>query len=222
MHPACRSIEVREIVMGQEDTSRFRSQDIARANIDQLIGLSQMAIADGVVTQEEADVLHKFLIRASTTPHPVIATLLKRTSDFLADGVLDAEEAKELLSLLASIAEGDIEVGDVAKPAALPLCDPAPKVEFPNNRFYFVGTFLFGNRKDCEDATSEVGGEAGDFTENTNYLVIGRYVTDAWKNEAFGQKIESAIEQRAAEGRPHIISEDCWAAALESALSGRT
>lgn len=208
--------------MDPSDTSRFRSKDIARANIDQLIGMSQMAIADGVVTQEEADLLHQFLIRASATPHPVTAALLKRTSEFLADGVLDEEESKELLSLLASIANGDLEVGELDKPATLPLCDPAPNVTFPNNRFCFTGTFLFGNRKDCEDVTSEVGGESGGFTKETSYLVIGRYVTDAWKHETFGQKIEAAMEQRAAEGRPYIISEDCWATALESKLSGKT
>ena len=207
--------------MDPTNTSRFRSKDIARANIDQLIGMSQMAIADGVVTQEEADLLHQFLIRASATPHPVTDTLLKRTSEFLADGVLDEDESKELLSLLASIANGDFEVEELTKPVTLPLCDPAPEVTFSNSQFCFTGTFLFGNRKDCEEVTAEVGGESGALTETTTYLVIGRYVTDAWQQEAFGQKIETAMEQRAAGGRPHIISEDSWAAALETALSSK-
>ena len=51
--------------MDPTNTSRFRTKDLADANTDQLIGMSQMAVADGRVTQEEADVLQKFLVRAS-------------------------------------------------------------------------------------------------------------------------------------------------------------
>jgi hypothetical protein len=208
--------------MERKEASQFRGKEIARANIDQLIGMSQMAIADGVVTQEEADLLHQFLTRASATPHPVADALLKRISEFLVDGVLDAEESEELLSLLVNITKGDLDVGELAKPVDLPLCDPVPTVTFPNSRFCFAGTFLFGNRKDCEEVTSEVGGEAGDLTEETTYVVVGRYVSGSWRQETFGRKIEAAMEQRAAKGTPHIISEDLWATALVSELSGRS
>lgn len=200
--------------MDPTDTSRFRTKDLADANTDQLIGMSQMAVADGRVTQDEADALQKFLVRASTNPSPLIITLLNRTNEFLADGVLDDDEAKELLELLQSIAGAPGELGEIAKPATLPLCEPAPTIVLQGSSFCFTGTFEFGNRKQCETATKDAGGSAGSLNQKTDYLVIGSYVTDAWKHETFGRKIEKAMGFRDKNGKPYIVSEAHWVTAL--------
>ncbi len=142
------------------NTSKFRTKDLADANTDQLIGMSQMAVVDGRVTQEEADVLHKFLVQASTNPNPLVINLLNRTSEFLAEGVLD-DEAKQLLELLRSIAGASDEMIEIAKPATLPVCQSAPTIVLKGSSFCFTGTIEFGNRKQCETAAYDSGGSAG-------------------------------------------------------------
>ena len=41
-----------------------------------------------------------------------------------------------------------------------------------------------------------------------DYLVIGKYVSKAWKHESYGAKIEKAMNYRDRFGRPAIIPED--------------
>ena len=51
-------------------------------------------------------------------------------------------------------------------------------------------------------------------TYDTDFLVIGSYVSDSWKHEVFGRKIQKAMDYRAQEGVPKIVGEDAWLRAL--------
>ena len=53
----------------------------------------------------------------------------------------------------------------------------------------------------------------------TDYLVIGEYATDAWKHEAWGRKIEKAVDYRAQHAIPAIVSEQHWASSLSAVTS---
>ena len=90
--------------MSSELYSAYRVKDLSDRTLDQLIGMAQMAVADGKVTEDEALVLQKFLQRASLHPTQITNTLLSRVNDFFKDGVLDDGEASELLELLKGIA----------------------------------------------------------------------------------------------------------------------
>ena len=72
--------------------------------------------------------------------------------------MVDAYEARELFDLLQKFVGDDSELGELAKPSNLPLCDPAPAVVPAGKNFCLTGTFEFGNRKACQTAVTDAGG----------------------------------------------------------------
>jgi NAD-dependent DNA ligase len=192
--------------------TRFNRKSIDDRQIDTLIGLSKGLIADGRVDQAEADTLLTWLIQCrQCSNNPVIINLLERVDAYLADGVLDADEAEELLATLRKISGDRSEIGELAKPSALPLDDPLPDVTFTGKVFLFTGTFAYGTRKQCHEVLESLGGvNAARVTKKVNYLVLGSYVTDSWAHENFGRKIEKAMAYRD-QGVPiRIVPEYHW------------
>ncbi len=50
----------------------------------------------------------------------------------------------------------------------------------------------------------------------TNFVVLGTYVTPAWARQSFGRKIEKAMEYRDRKGTGlRIVHENDWMRALE-------
>jgi NAD-dependent DNA ligase len=136
--------------------------------------------------------------------------LYRRVSQILADGVVDEDEKAELLDTLNRFSDGDFELGEVLKPASLPLNEPPPQLSFAGQRYCFTGTFNYGQRKDCEQAVLTRGAAIGSITQKTNVLVIGIYCTESWKHSSFGLKIMKACGWRD-EGFPIVIvSEPHW------------
>ena len=104
--------------------TRFNKNKIQDRQIDTLIGLSTGLIADNVVTQEEAETLHKWLVRNRHSDNPIIENLLNRVAEMLDDGFLDSEESSELLELLKKKTGDSSEFGELAKTSTLPLDEP--------------------------------------------------------------------------------------------------
>lgn len=99
-----------------------------------------------------------------------------------------------------------------------PYDRPQPDVVFPGSAFVFTGKFLFGSRKECQEAVVARGGKAtgkGSVSRETDYLVIGAEGSKAWKRDKYGRKIEAAIVSRREHGKPAVISEDHWKEAVE-------
>jgi NAD-dependent DNA ligase len=201
--------------MMDESLNRLGGDRITSRQIDELIGLARGIAADGDLNIAEVEFLQKWLAaNISISEQPIIRTLYQRINDILADGVLDAEEKEVLLETLNSFSDRDFELGEVLKSSTLPLCDPAPLLIFPGTIYCFTGTFIFGQRKDCERAVADRGGVSGSLTQKTQVLVIGAYATESWKHSSFGNKIIRATEWRD-EGRPiAIVSEQHWTAHL--------
>ena len=192
--------------------TQYTNKSVMDRQIDHLTGLSMGLIADGKIDQSEAEMLHKWLIHAEgASSNPVIQSLLSRTFEFLEDGVLDPDEAEELLSLLQKFVNGNYEIGEVAKSSALPLCEPAPQIRMIDALFTITGTCAFGPRTALVEKIEENGGRfVNRVNQSVDYVIIGTYVTGAWKHETFGRKIEKAMELRNLHDRPHIISEEHW------------
>lgn len=193
--------------------TRFNRKSIDDRKIDTLIGISKGLIADNRVDQAEAEFLLQWLIQSrDVSESPIISNLLTKVSNYLEDGVLDEEESKELLRVLRLIAGPKTELGEVMQSSQLPINDPLPEVEFLDKVFLFTGTCVFGTRKQCNEATAELGGIiAKGVTQSLDYLVLGTYVTDSWIHETYGRKIEKAMEYRD-RGLPlAIITEEHWA-----------
>ncbi len=192
--------------------TRFNQNNIQDRQIDTLIGLSKGVVADGKVNQKEAEFLMTWLIQSRQASNsPIINNLLERVSAMLEDGVLDDEESEELFGVLSKVSGDASEIGELAKTSTLPLNDPLPNIDFEGSQFLFTGTCAFGTRKQCNQATEDLGGEiANGVTKKLNYLVLGTYVTDSWAHETFGRKIEKAMDYRS-KGLPvAIIPEEHW------------
>lgn len=184
---------------------------IASRQIDELIGIARGIAADGSLNQSEAEFLQKWLaVNQDISDQPVIRMLYQRVNGVLSDGVLDVDEARDLLDTLNAFSNRDFELGEVLKATTLPLCDPAPALAFEGWTYCFTGTFSYGQRKACEAAVGERGGTSGSLTHKTDALVIGIYATDSWKHSSFGTKILKACEMRD-DGVPiAIVSEPHW------------
>ena len=192
--------------------TRFNKNKIQDRQIDTLIGLSTGLIADNVVTQQEAETLHKWLVQNRHSNNPIIENLLNKVAEMLDDGFLDNEESSELLELLKNITGDASDFGELAKTSKLPLDEPSPAITFSGSTFLFTGTFAFGIRKDCHAVTENLGGIISNgVNKKLNYLVIGSYVTDSWAHENFGRKIEKAMAYRVTTPSLKIISEEHWA-----------
>lgn len=191
--------------------NQFNADRLESRQIDELIGLARGLIADGILNQLEIEFLHKWLVaNISISSHPVIRILYNRISEILADGKADEDEIAELLDTLGRFTDGNFEIGEPLKPTKLPLCNPAPPLEFHSRTYCFTGTFNFGQRKHCEHETVLRGAMVGGLTKKTSFLVIGAYATESWKHSAFGNKISLACEWRD-QGHPiAIVSEDHW------------
>lgn len=191
--------------------NKYNQRDIQDRQVDTLIGLSKGLIADGKIVQAEVEFLLSWLIQNQQSDHPVILNLLDKVGAILEDGVVDKEEASELLTLLQNLSGDTSEIGELAKTSSLPIDHPTPKVEFENKNFLFTGTFAFGTRSKCEDQIKSLGGKPiKNVTKALNYLILGTYVTDSWAHENFGRKIEKAMEYREDGQDLIIITEEHW------------
>ncbi len=191
--------------------TRYNRRNIIDRQIDTLIGLSKGLIADGKINQLEAEFLQNWLLQNSGSDSPVILNLLDKVVGFLEDGILDDDESKELFAILSALTGDCSEAGEVSKTSTLPVCSPAPNIEFSGKNFLFTGTCAFGTRKQCQKAIESLGGSNSNcVTKTLNHLILGTYVTDSWAHESFGRKIEKAIEYRD-KGLPlRIVTEEHW------------
>ena len=189
--------------------TKFNQKSIQDRQIDTLVGLCKGITANGEVDQAEAEFLQTWLVQNNHSENPVVINLLSKTTEMLEDGVLDSEEASELLKILHSISGDPSELGELAKTTTLPLCSPKPEIIFSGKSFLFTGTCAFGTRKQCNAAIIALGGiNANSVTQKLDYLVLGTYVSDSWIHESFGRKIEKAVEYRNSGLPLSIISEE--------------
>jgi NAD-dependent DNA ligase len=197
--------------MSDDPYVKYSKDRIASRQIDELIGIARGLVADDKITNDEINYLGKWLVANSELiGQPLLRTLYERVHGIIKDGIADEEEKTQLLETLGQFAERDFEIGELLKPTTLPLCHPAPALTFQNKLYCFTGTFLFGQRKQCEAAIRERGGDIGNVTKKLNVLVIGSYVTDSWKHSSFGEKILKASDYRNRGVPISIVSEKHW------------
>mgnify|MGYP006104511807 CR=1 FL=1 len=194
----------------------FSKKRVEDRTIDELIGISRGIVFDNIVTQKEAEGLHKWLIaNSSISDNPILINLTKRIEEMLDDDFLDNEESKELLELLTKFSGSDFELGELLKSTELPLDNPIPEIIFDNKTFCFTGTFAFGSRKKCvEEITKHNGLFLSGVSKKIDFLVIGIYATDAWMHSSYGRKIEKAVELKSSGSNLKIVSEKVFVEAL--------
>ena len=195
---------------------RIHAARLIQRDIDQLLGICEFALQDGMIDQGEAENILAWLEahRSCLDTWPA-SVLYDRLRSMLADGVLDEHEQGDLLGLILKIAQPRSQDGLVV-PNALPLDTPPPKIEFMDRRFCFTGIFDFGTRADCQAAVTDLGGSClTGITKKLHYLVIGNIGSETWRHSSFGAKISKAVEYRDSGVPLAIVSESHWAAYLK-------
>ena len=195
----------------------FNDGRLQDRQVDTLIGISKGLVADGVVTQDEAEFLQNWLRvnQSVIVGNIMLQPIHDRVEEMMADGTLDAEESEELLKLLEDFTGQPSDEGELLRSTGIALDNPLPAIRFRNRKFAFTGKFAHGNRRDCRQAIIDRGGTfCRSVITKLDYLVIGHYVTPAWKYESYGTKILTAMDYRIRFGQPCIVPESHWAAAL--------
>lgn len=201
--------------MDEATLGKIGRHRIAARQIDELIGLARGLCADGSISEADVECLRHWLaLQIGVTEHPLLRGLQTRIEAVLTDGIADEDERVEVFETLRAFTGLQSELGEAAKPTSLPLCDPPPDLTFAGLRYCLTGTFLYGPRKDCENALLERGANTGSLTRTTDVLVIGAYATDSWKHSSFGNKILKACEYRESGARIRIVSEHHWTSYL--------
>ena len=169
--------------------------------IDQLSGICAGILADGVVSEQEAQFFANWVRKFGPLTHAwPLTDILARVERIFADGVCDDEEREELtvvMKALCGYSENDAfaETYSTILPLDLPLPDP---VVFADRIFTITGKFAFGTRRKVMEAIESRGGKPSDTapTGESNYLVIGIFASRDWANTNYGRKIERAVELR--------------------------
>ena len=98
-----------------------------------------------------------------------------------------------------------------------PFDYPVPEIRFAGASFVFTGKFASGTRAECQEAVEALGAVAqNSVTSNTNYLTIGNEGSESWRQGSYGRKIEKAMLLRMETGKPAILAESDWLAAIQS------
>lgn len=98
-----------------------------------------------------------------------------------------------------------------------PFDDPVPEIRFAGASFVFTGKFTSGTRIECQEAVEALGAVAqNSVTSNTDYLTIGNEGSENWHQGSHGRKIEKALILRMETGKPAILAESDWLAAIQS------
>jgi NAD-dependent DNA ligase len=190
----------------------FRAAAVTDRTIDELIGLCRGILADGDVSQGEAAYLlawldHNRQIAQDWPARP----LYDRIASALADGHMDADEERDIVSILLEITGNDAATGIGDGSMGLAITEPEPTVVFPGRTFCLTGRFLTGPRAHIEHLCRFHGGTvAGNVTHATDYLVVGALKSRDWAHAAFGRKIERAHQLREQGASIAVISERCW------------
>lgn len=195
----------------------FHEERIDRRSAESLIGICAGLIADGTINQQEAEFLKLWIERhLAQLEDPVVNLLYRRVASMLADGILQPDEAAELLDMLKQLsgAPADLSRPYVA-PTTLPLNNPAPELAWEGRTFVFTGVMAYGLRKDCEQLVIERGAATTSaVSRKVHFLVIGSIGNDQWLNSTYGTKIKKAVELRENGAPIALISEEHWQRAL--------
>jgi len=198
-------------------TRELNAQRRVEQGLAEMLGLVRGVIADGRVSEEEAQRLSEW-----TRDNPEIATrypanlLSRRLERIFMDGRVDGKERNRLGSMLTQLAENPSGFGGGYPLATdLPITRPAPEVTFEGQTFVFGGGLAYGPTHACEREVLELGGMCEhSVSRRTDYVVIGDLAANDWCQLSFGGLIDEVVQYRSRGVPIAVITEEHWANAL--------
>jgi len=183
------------------------------SRINQFIGLLKGICSDGHIVKSEIDRVERW-VRSNEDLSGMfpIKPINDRLLHALQDDQLSDDELSELSLLITEIA-GDkfTQSGDVDGCIGDFFCDNVKDYNLTNKTICFTGKFLSGTRRQCEFNAHRLGAQPkSTVTNDLDVLVIGTVTSRDWRFQNFGRKVERAMELRASNGKPLILSEKQW------------
>lgn len=106
---------------------------------------------------------------------------------------------------------GTTSVADVNPTTDLPLDDPPPALVFADRTFLFTGAFVYGTRRECQQAVVARGGLFVEkAVQRMNVLVIGCIGSRDWIHSSFGRKIEAVMHLKRQGFQISTVDEHHW------------
>ena len=201
--------------MGEVSTPQSATQIKNRTEkaCAQLLGLIAGITADGHLHDLEIQFLRTWLSeKRSDGEHWLTSQISGHIEHIMADGVVTEAERAELMSALQAAAGLSFAETGCVTPDTISFPADDCEVVFEGSTFCLTGKFHSGSRGECEAMTAAAGGICvGSVTKKTRYLVIGSAgATKSWKQETYGQKIDSAMKLKE-QGHPiRVITEEAW------------
>jgi NAD-dependent DNA ligase len=195
----------------------FRARENTIKMLEHLIGLCRGLVCDGVLHDGEIFYLDTWLKNNSLliSGHPIGRLVTQRVERVLADGTVSEEERSELIEVLGSVIGGLGQDGGAGGLSIALTEKPQEAVSFENRSFVITGKFIYGPRRQVEQAISERAGIIHDgVTKKTNYVVLGTMGSRDWTNSSFGTKLEKVYALQEAGNPIVILSEPEWVDAL--------
>lgn len=197
----------------------FGSNEVKAINT--LYGLCMGILADGRVDDSEILFLDTWLKQNSDYigSYP-LNVVHQRIEGILSDGVITWDECMDLYQFLGSLVGGTVEESGAAGGNATKL--PVDKVVFEGSVFCFTGSFVFGQRIDCEAAIEALGATAvKSVSKKVDYLVIGELASRDWVASSHGRKIEKALLFKEKGFSICILSEQDWVGFIRGGDRGK-
>jgi hypothetical protein len=189
---------------------------VATRNMDELIGMCRMVLADGHVDDTEANFLLNWIESHYHARDVWPGNMLyERLSHAMLQGHIDPAEESDLLEVLGKVAGGPPTTGNPGVSGAIPFDHPPPVIVYPSQRFVLTGRFVYGDRSRVEKTIESRGGECSDsVSAKCGYLIVGTIGSDEWLHSNFGTKIAKAVEMKTAGKQIKIVTEQHWAESL--------
>jgi len=214
-----RALPIQEVLVQKPDPIKQRIARMNRSKVAQVLtGICAGVVADGVLSDSEIAYLGVWLLEnpevAEMWPGETIARHLKEIG---ADRASD-EKRQALFEFLVGLSGNEFaETGAAAEVSPFAEFDTDVEVSLSGHCICLTGEFSFGSRKECEEASQSAGAETKkDVSSVVDYLVVGSNCTTAWANTTYGRKIEKAMEYRKSYGKPRIVTEKQWLAAIKA------
>ena len=188
--------------------------DEVTTGLQELHGLLGGVVADGVISGDELRGIQDWMDDNEQLrkrwPYDEIESLIITV---LADGQIDNEEHKMLISFFAQFAEvlDDKTLSDtfiLVDSTVKGVCANSPEIAFQGSRFCLTGASSRYTRDVFAEKIKALGGEVvGSVSGKLNYLVIGGDGNPCWSYACYGRKVEKAIELRKAGAEILIVHE---------------
>ncbi len=172
------------------------------ADIQKLHGILGGISIDGVITVDELSELDAWIIEHDNLkgfwPFDELDSLI---TDVLADGKIDSNEHRRLMSYFSDFADHgshalEMPLNDTDGELS-GVCAMQPEIVFDGRVFCFTGGSERATRRQLEVKITGLGAEFSKrVTHSIDYLIIGAKGNVAWCYSCYGRKVEQAVTLR--------------------------